>query len=343
MAAMAGRAAPPAVGRARQEGALPRAPRTFSASLPIRQLRAPGAGAAEGSAGLPARAGAAAGAGALAALVSRTRGRRPRRRPARRPGAALLQGWRSRSAAPACSSGHDLDTLAEWHSATSIRRAWRAERRASILASVRAGWADSVTCAAANKGPRAECMTPTNLTLVGSPPLLWVAFYDTDVEQGIRRAALAKYLFQDVCEQMDSSHMLDGAASCSAPADRGSEGASLETAAHCRATVASPDFPVPDDFSRFDVLVAMSERAREHIVGSDPTGAYAHKVVCITDFVDVCESWPDQADPAGQCRFARARGRGRGRGLGRGRGRGRGRRRRRRRRPSPLYRHLLSR
>ncbi|CAK0868054.1 unnamed protein product [Prorocentrum cordatum] len=183
MAAMAGRAAPPAVGRARQEGALPRAPRTFSASLPIRQLRAPGAGAAEGSAGLPARAGAAAGAGALAALVSRTRGRRPRRRPARRPGAALLQGWRSRSAAPACSSGHDLDTLAEWHSATSIRRAWRAERRASILASVRAGWADSVTCAAANKGPRAECMTPTNLTLVGSPPLLWVAFYDTDVEQ----------------------------------------------------------------------------------------------------------------------------------------------------------------
>jgi len=189
-----------------------------------------------------------------------------------------------------------LDTLAEWHSATSIRRAWRAERRASILASVRAGWADSVTCAAANKGPRAECMTPTNLTLVGSPPLLWVAFYDTDVEQGIRRAALAKYLFQDVCEQMDSSHMLDGAASCSAPADRGSEGASLETAAHCRATVASPDFPVPDDFSRFDVLVAMSERAREHIVGSDPTGAYAHKVVCITDFVDVCESWPDQAD-----------------------------------------------
>jgi hypothetical protein len=41
----------------------------------------------------------------------------------------------------------------------------------------------------------------------------------------------------------------------------------------------------------------MSEGARERIIGSDPDGAFAHKVVCLTDFVDVCESWPDEADP----------------------------------------------
>jgi len=53
---------------------------------------------------------------------------------------------------------------------------------------------------------------------------------------------------------------------------------------------------MPDDLDRFDVLVAVSEGARERI-GSASDDAFAHKVVCLTDFVDVCESWPDEADP----------------------------------------------
>jgi len=161
-----------------------------------------------------------------------------------------------------------------------------------------AGWADSVTCAAANKGPRSQRDMHTNLALVGSPPLLWVAFIDTDFEQGNRRAALAKYLFQDVCEQQGSSHMLEGAASCaiSAPWGLGAEDELFETPAHCRAAVASPEFLVPDELCRFDVLVAVCEDARERIISSDPTGALAPKVVCLTDFVDGVGSWPDEAN-----------------------------------------------
>lgn len=177
----------------------------------------------------------------------------------------------------------------DWHSASSLRRAWRSSRRASVVGSVQAGWAESV-CAnsAANKGPVSQSLAYTNLALVGAPPLLWVAFVDTDEEQGMRRAALARLLFQDVCEAMESSHMLESAASCALPAERGGheEDSRFETPAHCQAAMASPDFPIPDGLGRFDVVVAVSESAREQLVASDPTGAFSHKVVCLMDFVD---------------------------------------------------------
>lgn len=254
----------------------------------------------------------AAGAACAVAAARRSpqRGRQRRTRPraaasqgtgTKRPspantGAQPGSAWR-RSATSRCAVDGHMEDSVDWHSASSIRRAWRLGRRESIVGSVRAGWAESVTCLAANKGPQSQCMTPTNLALVGSPPLLWVAFVDTDAQQGMQRAALAKLLFQDVCDTLGSSHMLECAASCTAPVSRsGLEDTPLELPAHFKAAAASPDFAVRDDLHRFDVLVAMSEGSREQIVGSDPTGAFAHKVVCLTDFVDGCDTWPDEVD-----------------------------------------------
>merc|ERR1719188_1346003 len=95
---------------------------------------------------------------------------------------------------------------------------------------------------------------------------------------------------------MESSHMLECAASCASGSSvrGGAEDALFEMPIHSKAAMARPEFVVPDDLCRFDVLVAMSEDARERIIDADSAGAFAHKVVCLTDCVDDCDGFPEE-------------------------------------------------
>lgn len=186
-----------------------------------------------------------------------------------------------------------IGELEESDSPTDILRHWRAHRRARVTPSVEKGWMLGNTFL---RGDEADCEMRNLGPLAGGPPILWV-FMVASPSHAVRLRA-AHRAFQTVTDQMQSYTILD----CTAGLVGGGRGPGAETSGAGMARSLG-EFEASTVLPNYDIVVAVDDEAQDRVQAlaaealsagalADPD---AGKICLITDFLDVCGSWPEEA------------------------------------------------
>lgn len=183
-----------------------------------------------------------------------------------------------------------LDELEKSVSPSEFLRHWRSRRRAKLLPSIEDGWARENGCL---RGDDAAFQLQNIGALVGGPPRLWVYFVASSGNEALLRAACR--IFQTVLDATQSYTILSFSQGLipKGPSQEEDEDAGDEAAVGA--------FDASTVFRRYDVVVAVDALAQEQAqslaarVASAGGARYGEKVSALTDFMDVCESWPTAA------------------------------------------------
>jgi len=176
----------------------------------------------------------------------------------------------------------------DWASPAHLLHLWRHDRRTRLVPTVISSWSrtDSLP-----RGVDAEFQFKNVGPLVGCPLILWIYFIGTVESQDI--VQLASSCFQQICENMQSDTILSWSAGC-LPGDGST---SQDIWPLTRNANQSSGVETELVFKHYDLIVALDDKTRELMISRDAVEVEAGTKVCaVTDFMDVCDTWPDALD-----------------------------------------------